>query len=293
MTKRLRLRRTLSNVICDAMDRERGFIFIENVYYNGKDFVCFNIVSSEQITTFDFDKKRQLKLLLQNRKLRIKCDAVVCTFVGFKSVELLPPCVLNDSSRRTSTNSGAANIDSEKVMNEIVLSGTTHISIAQKSDEMDLHSSVQWNQWTATQVNKWIEMELRKGMKNLNISEIIIVDDDNCNDQIDRKQNEDDKNANNQFEFVDEEQEILADKFMTKFKSLSISGSVLLEMKNNDKLMNKAETIMSELSCVFWFIVSTAIDGLELQSNNNNKAGLLDAHEDVEVVLVAQKSDEI
>ena len=32
-----------------TMDRDHGFLFVENVYINGNDFLCFNIVSSEPI----------------------------------------------------------------------------------------------------------------------------------------------------------------------------------------------------------------------------------------------------
>ena len=31
------------------MDRDHGFLFVENVYFNGNDFLCFNIVSIEPI----------------------------------------------------------------------------------------------------------------------------------------------------------------------------------------------------------------------------------------------------
>ena len=53
------------------MDREIGFLFVENVYYNGKDFVCFNVVANEAVT-FDFRKKRKMmKLLFENTILSI------------------------------------------------------------------------------------------------------------------------------------------------------------------------------------------------------------------------------
>ena len=106
------------------------------------------------------------------------------------------------------------------------------------------------------------------------MSEIVT---ENNNDDIDMKEDNGIMNINNiqdgsnyDIEFVDEEQEMLAEQFMTKFKSLSWSGQLLLEMKKNDDLMKSFKEIMIDSSLGFWFIVSNAIDSLELPNNNDN-----------------------
>ena len=141
LRKSLRMRHTLSNVICKSMDRERGFIFVENIYYNGKDYVCFNVVSSEQITTFDFDNKQKLmKLLFENNKLVIKCNEIIFTFVCYKSVALMPHCVCNDSKNSNTDAQDTAH--SVKVMSEIVLSDNTLISVASAQNNGDKNDQV-------------------------------------------------------------------------------------------------------------------------------------------------------
>ena len=60
LTRNLTMKRTLSSTICKSIVREPSFVLlVENVYYNGKQFVCFNVVSHEPVTTFDFCKKRK------------------------------------------------------------------------------------------------------------------------------------------------------------------------------------------------------------------------------------------
>ena len=137
LRKRLRMRHALSIVICKSMDRERGFIFAENIYYNGKDFVCFNVVSSEPITAFDFDnKQKMINLLLNNNKLRIKCNNIIFRFVCCKSVPLMPHCLCGDSEN--SNTDAQNNADSEKVMSEIV-SATRAQHNGGKNDQIELN----------------------------------------------------------------------------------------------------------------------------------------------------------
>ena len=89
LRKRLRMKKIIANVICKSIDRERRFLFLENIYYNGKDFVCFNVVSHEQILAFDFrDERKMIKLLFENNRLGIKCHKIYFELVDFKCVEL-------------------------------------------------------------------------------------------------------------------------------------------------------------------------------------------------------------
>ena len=50
-------------------------------------------------------------------------------------------------------------------------------------------------------------------------------------------------NYNREIEFVDEKEEMLAEQFVAKFKSLSLSGQLLLEMKKKPmkKLNSKSD----------------------------------------------------
>ena len=38
LRKRLRMKKTISGVICDSLDLDAGFLFVENVYFDGNDF---------------------------------------------------------------------------------------------------------------------------------------------------------------------------------------------------------------------------------------------------------------
>ena len=106
-------------------------------------------------------------------------------------------------------------------------------------------------------------MELRKGIANMGMNDIVAENNDADHDEIliyGQEEKIRDKNVqknakfnyNDEFEFADEELEMLVDKVMQRFQSLAISGKLLLEMKHNTKFAKKFETIMSESSVEYW-----------------------------------------
>ena len=270
LRKSLRMRETLANVICESTEREKGFLFIENVYYNGKDFVCFNVVSAEPMT-IDFRKKRKMmKLLFENKALRISCEKVHFTFVDFKSVEL-SFCFEWGKASTSAKNKPEIELTmsgSQGRIKSVSATPSAHDRIGLETGVGEMTgfnavNKVEWHLWSSAQVNAWAEMELRRGIADLGISDIV-------------GENNDDEKKFDDIEFVDEDQEMLADQFMKKFKSLSLSGQLLLKMKKNQELKNTIKGVMSDPSVGFWFIVSMAIDSLELPNDDNDNNGVND-----------------
>ena len=94
----LKMTKTMAKSICKSMDRDNGFIIVENVYFDGNDLICFHIVSNEII---DQNKQDIVKLvsqreksimdgLFENKLLQIKCKQVFIQFLQHENVSLCP-----------------------------------------------------------------------------------------------------------------------------------------------------------------------------------------------------------
>ena len=282
LTKHLKMRNKLSKVICKSLDREKGLLFIENIHYND-DFLCFNVVSNERIT-FDVGKTRKLIQLFENNKLRIKCNKISFKFVYEKSVKLSFVKCKNIKSLKLFN--GANTKDVELVMAGSQVSDAKSASVTARGSVsmagiiydgssgqsgmtvQTAHNVVNnedWHLWTAKQVSAWVEMELRKGFGARDLRRSDVFGDDEDTD-VKTKEND----VPDEIEFVDEDMDVSADKFMKKFKSLTLNGPLLLKMKTNDEMRNAIKTEMMNQSVGFWFIVSEAIDSLKLPNIDNN-----------------------
>ena len=124
LRRSLRMRRTMSNVICEALDRDFGFLFVENVHFNGIDFVCFNVVSNEAMKELDhvnskrrhcitLDSKQRRKMmnaLFENKVLKIKSQQLAFTFIDHKRVRLSLCCCCKSSNGTNGTSMGNRNM---------------------------------------------------------------------------------------------------------------------------------------------------------------------------------------
>ena len=225
LRKSLRMRRKLASVICDAMDRDPGFFFVENIYFNGNDIVSFNFVSNEKIdennenqkhnnlNNFKNNLNRNKKIMnaLLNKKLRIKCDSLSFSYVSHKCVSLVGICIYDNINSSSSRNDIGSAVDmAVEMVKESNLSRNRSFNL--DLDETECVS------WTSSQVSVWIETKLRQGIEEIQ----------NKDKRSNKKKGETDMEMNQ------EKIDVEIEAFMNRFNQEELNGACL-------KMMNSKE----------------------------------------------------
>ena len=87
--KQLKRPNKLTRIVCDSLDQDFGFCFIENVFYDGKSKFLFNVICHEEID-FKISRKQRKNMvsnLLQHFKIEIK--SFEFTYISHECVDLV------------------------------------------------------------------------------------------------------------------------------------------------------------------------------------------------------------
>ena len=122
------------------------------------------------------------------------------------------------------------------------------IDIIYSNDVDDNLDEKQWSSWTAEELSRWIEIKLRNGIKDAGYINA---------DRMDMK--------------IKDEIEIKIANFMNKFKDQELTGPLLKSMKQSEELKSQFKSMMQNYGFGYWIIVSTAIDSLHHNNDNNKK----------------------
>ena len=287
LRENLRMKKRMAKIICGSMNKEDGSFFVENIYFNGVNIVCFNLVSNEIIddnsnsdsNNGDDDHDRKLSLTLNDHssrdynyarqknianafkndsKLKIICDSVTFRYVTHK-------CIALDNGLRCNC-FDKMRADEKRLGNEIEMNMLENNEIKSNYDppmvdEFGISatksnsnvSQLKWYLWTRKQVTSWVDQQLQQSFEQKKLARIRASDKDNTNDNDD-----------------DGDELMRISNLVDKFDQLDIDGYGLYQCKTNSAEMDTLkECIISQFkSFGFWLTFSKAIESLEMPNDN-------------------------
>ena len=260
--KQLRKINSLTSIICESFDQDHGFLFIENVFYDGKNKFIANVVCNEEIDFKINNKQKQnmksnllskFKIEISSFEFKYICHECV-DFVSFRELCLgflfyvccpcLPCLPCNQkirawqsrhrlSAKKTAPNAATNNAVDREMMN--VMSN----SVTKGDDDDEIEgiatsaANENWAEWTCEEVSSWIEA-------------ILVTNEFNENK---------------------------IEDFMNEFNLHFVNGKLLKQFHNNESVLSDFHDSLKSQSVIpfsFWMAIKYEIENLQANDNDHD-----------------------